>query len=186
MRRALKAVGLAPLWVGLGAAQAGAVTPAQVSGAFTEAAVDVCLQSALSGGGVAGLPPDIRARLTAADTSLRELVRTPNASGNIWEIASARGLMVISEPAAGVCEVSTYGAPVERTFKATVSAARRKVPALAPVTVQPGYDPIVRRLETPDASAGVILELSGAEPGAPGHLFRFSTLTAKITRKPAQ
>lgn len=178
------AAGLASALAGLVATQASAATPAQVSAAFTEAAVDVCLQAALSGNGVTGLPAPVRDRLTPAEPMLRDLVRTPNPTGSVWEIASARGLMVISEPSPGVCEVSTYGAPVERTFNATMSAARKRIPTLTSVAVQPGYDPIVRRLETQDGPAGAILELSGAEPGAPGHMFRFSTLTAKVTRKP--
>ena len=35
-----------------------------------------------------------------------------------------------------------------------------------------------------DQVALVTLDLYGAEPGAPGHMFRFPTLTANTTRKP--
>lgn len=186
MHRRLMVTGLASALVGGVATQAIAATPAEVSAAFAEAAVDVCLEASLSGGGILDLPAAVRARLTVASPELREMVRTPNSTGNIWEIASARGLMVISEPSPGECEVFTYGAPVERTFKTTMAAARKKVPALNPAPVRTGYDPIARRLETPEGPAGVTLELRGAEPGAPGHLFRFSTLTAKTTRKPGR
>ena len=109
---------------------------------------------------------------------------SPNPNGEVWEIASALGILVITEPSPGECAVFTYGAPVERTFKATMAAARKKVPALNPVPVTPGYNPIVYRLETQEGPAGVTLDLYGAEPGAPGHMFRFPTLHATTTRKP--
>lgn len=161
-----------------------AATPDEVGAAFVEAAVEVCLQASLSGGGIAGLPPAVRSRLSIASPEMQGLVRSPNPNGEIWEIASALGMMVITEPSPGECEVFTYGAPVERTFKATMAAARKKVPTLKRIAVTPGYDPIVYRLETQEGPAGITLDLHGAEPGAPGHMFRFSTLTARTARVP--
>ena len=184
MHRRLIVTGLALALVGGVATKAIAATSVDVGAAFVEAAVDVCLEASLSGGGIANLPPAVRARLTVASPEMRGLVRSPNPNGEIWEIASALGYMVITEPSPGECEVFTYGAPVERTFKTTIAAARKKVPALNPVPVTPGYDPIVYRLETQGGPAGVTLDLHGAEPGAPGHMFRFPTLTARTTRKP--
>jgi hypothetical protein len=184
MHRRLIVTGLALALVGGVATKAMAATSVDVGAAFVEAAVDVCLEASLSGGGIANLPPAVRARLTVASPGMRGLVRSPNPNGEIWEIASALGYMVITEPSPGECEVFTYGAPVERTFKATMAAALKKVPALIPVPVTPGYDPIVYRLETQEGPAGVTLDLHGAEPGAPGHRFRFPTLTARTTRKP--
>lgn len=163
-----------------------AATPDEVGAAFVEAAVEVCLQASLSGGGIAGLPPAVRSRLSIASPEMQGLVRSLNPNGEIWEIASALGMMVITEPSPGECEVFTYGAPVERSFKATMAAARRKVPTLKRIAVTPGYDPIVYRLETQEGPAGVTLDLHGAEPGAPGHMFRFPTLTARTTRKPGR
>jgi len=176
--------GLALALVGGVAAKAMAATSDDVAAAFVEAAVDVCLEASLSGGGIANLPPAVRARLTVASPEIREMAVSPNPNGEAWEIASALGILIITEPSPGECAVFTYGAPVERTFKATMAAARKKVPTLNPVPVTPGYNPIVYRLESQEGPARVTLDLYGAEPGAPGHMFRFPTLHATTSRKP--
>lgn len=178
-------LGLAAILVAVSAGQAQAMTPAAVSAAFQEGVAKYCLESALRGGGIGALPAELRAGIAPSTEDMRDMVRASNPSGPIWDVLSGKGIVVISEPSADVCEVVAYGAPVKATFKGALKAATKREPALKAVPVTPGYNPIVHRLETVEGGAKVTLDLAGAEPGTPGHLFRFSMLTGKVTRAPA-
>lgn len=112
------------------------------------------------------------------------MVEATNPSGPIWDVATAKGIVAVSGPKPGVCEVMAYRAPVARTFKGVLSDARRKAPSFKSTLIEPGYDPIVYRLEHGAPPRSVALELRGAEPGAPRRMFRFSMLTARITYAP--
>ena len=63
MHRRLIMTGLALALIGGVATKAIAATSDDVAAAFVEAAVDVCLEASLSGGGIANLPPAVRTRL---------------------------------------------------------------------------------------------------------------------------
>lgn len=175
---------LAALAIHACASAASAMTPAQISAGFKEGALAYCLEAALRGTAVGELPPEARRGISPADETMRGMVEAANPAGPIWDVATAKGIVVVSEPKAGVCEVMAYGAPVERTFKAVLGDARKKLPGFKPVPIQPGYDPIVYRLEQGEGAGALALELRGAEPGAPGRMFRFSMLTARITYAP--
>ncbi|MCR5873733.1 hypothetical protein LRS10_05805 [Phenylobacterium sp. J426] len=168
------------------AGAAWAMTPAQISAGFQEGAIAYCLQAALRGVAVGDLPAEARQGIAPADETMRGMVEASNPKGPLWDVASAKGIVVVSEPKPGVCKVMAYGAPVERTFKGVLNAARKTLPAFKPVPIQPGYDPIVYRLERNEPAPAIALELRGAEPGAPGRLFRFSMLTARITYTPGE
>ena len=190
----LRRLALAALALPAFAGAAHAMTPEQISAGFKDGALAYCLEAALRGVPVGDLPPDRRGGIAPADETMRGMVEASNPTGPLWDVAVAKGIVVVSEPKPGVCEVMAYGAPVERTFKAVLAGARKQVPALRPVPIQPGYDPIAYRLVLPPAEGGassasapaptVALELHGAEPGAPGHMSRFSMLTARITYTP--
>lgn len=180
----LRRVAFAVLTLQACAGAASAMTPAQISTGFKEGALAYCLEAALRGAAVGELPPALRRGISPADETMRGLVEASNPAGPIWDVATAKGIVVVSEPRPGVCEVVAYGAPVERTFKGVLSDARKKLPDLKAVPIKPGYDPIVYRLEQGEAAGGVALELRGAEPGAPGRMFRFSMLTARVTYAP--
>jgi hypothetical protein len=184
MFRRLVTIGAAGLVVA-SASAAHALTPEQVSAGFREGTVRYCLEAALRGVTIGELPEGDRTGLAPASPSIRDMVRATNPTGPLWDVLSAQGIVVVSEPAPGACEVLAYGPPVERTFKAVLKDAKKRSKALADVPVKPGYDPIVYRLEQADGGAKIALDLSGAEPGAPGHFFRFSMLNAKVTREAA-
>jgi len=159
-----------------------ALTAQQISLGFREGAVRYCLEAALRGVSVGQLPDADRAGLVVAAEEMRGMVRASNPNGPLWDVVSARGIVVVSEPAPGVCEVMAYGPPVESTFKAVLKDARKRSAVLTEVRVDPGYDPIVYRLEQAEGGVKIALDLSGAEPGAPGHFARFSMMSAKVTR----
>lgn len=173
------------LLAGSASAPAYALSPSDVSRGFREGAVSYCLEGALRGVGLAELPPELMSGIAPADESMRGMVKHSNPTGPIWDVLSARGIVLISEPKAGVCEVVGYGAPVEATFKATLKDARKRSSELAPIPAEAGYDPIVYQLEQTVGAASIMLRLSGAEPGTPGHAFRFSMLSAVVRRAPS-
>lgn len=159
------------------------LSPAQVAAGFREGA-GYCLEAGLRGLSVADLPPAERAGLAPSSDGAREMV--DDFQGELWDVLTAKGIVVLWEPTPNTCKVMAYGPPVDRTFKAILKDARKRAPDLVPVKVQPGYDPIVYRLEQATPGATLTLDLRGNEPGAPGHLFRFSKLHATVTRAAAK
>lgn len=158
------------------------LSPAQVGAGFREGA-GYCLEAGLRGHSVADLPPAERAGLAPSSDGAREMV--DDFQGELWDVLTAKGIVVLWEPTPNTCKVMAYGAPVDRTFKAILKDARKRAPDLDPVEVKPGYEPIVYRLQQATAAARLSLDLKGNEPGAPGHLFRFSKLHATVTREAA-
>ncbi len=72
--------------------------------------------------------------------------------------------------------------PVDQTFKDVLFAMDKTFPQLKPVAVQPGYNPIVYQLEGVLSGRRFVLHMEGAEPGVPGHDFRFSLLYGYVLR----
>ena len=70
---------------------------------------------------VAGLPSEDRSAVAEADASTRQFAHAaPGAPA--WDVLSARGIVVISEPEPGWCEVLAYGPRVVPTFEAAATA----------------------------------------------------------------
>lgn len=168
--------------VELRAGSAVALSPDQVGAGFQEAVVNYCLEAALRGVDLSNLPASDRTGITPANESMRDMVGKTNPSGPIWDVRRAQGIVLISEPRKGVCEVLAYGAPVERTFKRTLDSARKRAPGLVEKAADAAYNPIAYRLEKVSDGTRVSVRLSGAEPGTPGHMMRFSLLMATVAR----
>lgn len=158
---------------------AAALTSADVSIGFNDG-VSYCVAAGLKRSSISQLLASDHLGVSPSGDAARHFLGDP--PGPVWDVASARGIVVISEPSPGVCQVHAYGPPVDATFQATLASIKRKHGDLIEKPEAPGYDPIVYRLidrTSPESNLSVLLH--GAEPGTPGHLFRFSRLEADIT-----
>jgi len=160
----------------------------QIGNGFRDGVSD-CLEAGLRGVQISQLPADLRKGVAPVADDQRATAQTffptPNPVGPLWEVLTAKGYVLLSEPSPAVCEVFAYGPPVDPTFKAVIADARKRASDVVEAPVTPGYDPIVYRLDLTRKTGKLVLQLHGAEPGTPNHLVRFSLLRAELTRLPA-
>ena len=171
-------VAICTIAVSASATTASAMTAEDVSRGFRDG-VGVCITAGLQGKSIGQLGEADRKGLSPGGESVRSML---NLSGPVWDVPAAKGIVVVWEPKSGDCEVMGYGPPVDLTFKAAVADAKKLAPKLVDVAIEPGYDPIVYRLnEVENGAVRLDVMLHGAEPGTPGHTFRFSMLKALVT-----
>ena len=180
----MKLLWTAVLFLSVGAVPAHALTPQQVSEGFIRGVVDYCLKATLAGSSISALPDSDRVGLTQAPEQQKMMLGPEAKDAPAWEVAPAAGIVVVYEPSAGVCKVFAYGPPVELTFSETLRRAQKAAPNFTETHPKPGYDPIVSGLERIQAGKKITIQLSGAEPGTPGHAFRFSMLKATVELAP--
>ena len=145
-----------------------------------------CLQSRLSGQAISDLGDSAAITVRTAPTQDRWLAG-PDTSGDtpVWITDQLGGLLAIVEPSRDRCEVHAVQLPVERTLQTVTYALQRARPDFARVHVEPGYNPIVYRLESAGGGMRYIIHMEGAEPGEPGHALRFSLISAYVERQSA-
>jgi hypothetical protein len=160
----------------------------QISAGFRDG-VGYCLEAGLRGMQISQLPAELRTGVAPVAEDQQAVARTffstPNAGGPIWDVLAAKGYVLVSEPSPAICEVFTYGPPVDATLKAVMTDARKRASDAVEVAVAPGYGPMGYRLYLTRKTGKLVLELRGAEPGTPGHTARFSIIRAKLSRLPA-
>lgn len=166
------------------AGTASALTPQEISEGFANGVI-VCLKAVEAGGSVADLPEASRAGLEPSSAGQKAMLG-PDADSPAWDVAPAKGVVMVFEPKRGGCRVMAYGPPVQLTFQETVGRARAAYPDFANSPLTAGYDPIVAGLERTAGVNRLVVELRGAEPGTPGHTFRFSTLSAVVRHVPLE
>ena len=164
---------------GAGSAQA-QMTPARIAAGFSEGVTDVCVPAVAVQGGVAALPPATLARVSPASEDARFLAQSRNPSGPLWNLESAKGVVLVSEPGPGQCEVIAYGPPVAATFRSTGQALTRAAFA-EDVASRRGAPFLRHEFAGSGPNTGVKVVLDGSEPGAPGRMFRFSLLSGYVT-----
>lgn len=158
------------------------MTPARISAGFLEGVTQVCVPAVALAGGVGALPAAAKARVSPASEDARFLAQARNPSGPLWNVESAKGVVIVSEPGPGQCEVIAYGPPVASTFQSTVRALERLEPGFEEAAGQRRGSPFLRHALSGTGSAqGLSVVLDGSEPGAPGRMFRFSLLSGYVT-----
>jgi hypothetical protein len=161
------------------------LTNGDVIKAFGNAVMD-CLQSRMGNRMIKDLGNDAAIKVlpaTAADK--RWAPSKIPSTAPVWITAKLGYDMNITEPSPDRCEVLAMELPVDRTFRAVAYALTTTFPDFKSVPVKPGYNPIVYQFESSDDAARYIVHMEGAEPGLPGHAFRFSLLFAYVQREPA-
>jgi len=154
-----------------------AATPQQIAAGFVDG-TGICLEASLRGVAIKALPAEFKTRDAKAPESARFMTGSRNTNGPIWTVNTAPGNVLISEAAAGDCEVISFGPPVDDTLKQASTAIVAREPAFTDAGDKPdSYTPIRYGLR----HGGVHVILEGAEPGTvPGRYFRFSTLSARF------
>jgi hypothetical protein len=157
-------------------AAAQGISVADVQKGFADA-VSYCAQASLKGGGIADLPADRRSDLSPAGDEMRSMA-PDNKSGPLWDVKSGKGIVVISEPRVGECQVTAYGPPIGPSFEAVTRALTAGELAFKEVESPPTTKAIIRTFERD----GVRVRLDGSAPGMPDHMFRFTLLLAYVSR----
>lgn len=162
-------------------AQRGAVSadlsPEAAGQAFRRAVVDGCVQ-AVTLGGVSSVAAARDGKLQP--TQDPETRRQAGAAANetVWEVVEARGVVTVRETA-GRCVAAVYGPPSAPTIMNVAQAlSTAGFEAMAgPASPNGGF---TQRLVGSSGGKRVTVQLSGAEPGAPGNRSTFSVVTATV------
>jgi hypothetical protein len=184
--------------LGLGAALSLALAThagAQTGPALSKAAaaqgfyLDVarCLYSLEHDGGIAGLPADARADLRPATAAERAGFGNP--AIKVWTTDAYGPFVLLAERTPDRCEVVAQQIPVDATFQDVMRRLQNADPNFAPHAVKPGYNPIAYQLERTANGQRFIVHMEGAEPSGAagflsGHTFRYSLLSAFVSRQP--
>jgi hypothetical protein len=153
------------------------LTADDVAAAYVEA-VSICARAKVAGVGIAQLPSEDRVRVAEAAPGMRGLAQAP-ADRPVWDVLSARGIVVIAEPTDAQCDVTAYGPRVRPVFDRTAGALTEA----GFVEVETRQDPssILRAFERTEGERRVRVLLDGGEPGMPGRTFRFPMLLAFVS-----
>ncbi|MFT4090116.1 MAG: hypothetical protein QM645_05250 [Asticcacaulis sp.] len=162
---------------------ASAATPQQVANGFVEG-VSVCLEASLLGVKVSELPANYKNLVRVGNEEGRFLAGSTNPKGPIWDVKSAAGQVIVSEAADGDCEVVTYGASVDSTFKSAIKIIQKRDLSFVDAGDKPdSYTPIRYGFVSEAEGSRIHIVLQGAEPGTvPQRRFRFSMLSARFLR----
>jgi hypothetical protein len=146
-----------------------------------------CLYSLEHSGGIEGLPAEAKADLRPATAAERSVFRDP--AIKVWTTDAYGTFVLLGERTPDRCEVVAQQVPVDATFQAVMRRLQNADPNLAPRPVKPGYNPIAYQLERTANGQRFIVHLEGAEPSGAagflsGHTFRYSLLSAFVSRQP--
>ena len=175
-----RALFLAAVLAGTAGAAHAQMTPARIAAGFSQGVTDVCIPAVAVQGGIAVLPESVRALVSPAPEDARFLAQTRNPTGPIWNLESAKGVVIVSEPGPGQCEVIAYGPPVAATFRSTAQALTGAA-FVEDLAARRGAPFLRNEFSGVGSEAGVKVVLDGSEPGAPGRMFRFSLLSGYVT-----
>ena len=159
------------------------VSKGQAQGLFAESVV-ACLRALETNSSIANTPAVGALALRPATAAERTLTTSKDPSAPVWTTEMLGEHLTVTEASPDKCLVVADQLPVEATFAHAALSLLAKQPDLTTVDIKPGYWPIVRQWQRTEDGARYAILLQGAEPGAPGHEFRFSLLIATVTRAP--
>jgi hypothetical protein len=160
-----------------------ALSPEAAASAFQDALVSICIPAASAGAGVGALPAAAKAKVQASSNAETRQQLGAAADEAVWDVASAKGVVLIREKA-GRCVVSVYGPPVMTTILGVAqdlsgSAGFERLVSAPPPN---GFGQSLMKV---DNGKRLMVQLTGSEPGMPGHRSRFSVVTATVFASPA-
>lgn len=153
------------------------LSPEVAGEAFRGAVVDGCVQ-AVSVSGLSAVAAARDGRLQPTQDSETRRQAGAGAGETVWEVAEARGVVTLRETA-GRCIAAVYGpaaAPTMMSVAQALSAAGFEAMA-GPASPSGGFTQTLVGLS---GGKRVTVQLSGAEPGAPGNRSTFSVVTATV------
>ena len=105
-----RALFLAAVMAGTAGAAHAQMSPARIAARFSEGVTNVCMPAVAAPGGIAALPDSIRALVSPAPEDARFLAQSRNPTGPIWNLESAKGGVIVSEPGPGQsCAMNSRG-----------------------------------------------------------------------------
>jgi hypothetical protein len=154
-----------------------ALSPEAAGEIFRSAVVDACVP-AVTGGGVSGLTATQRGRLQPTNDAEMRKQAGAAAEETVWDVMDGKGVVTVREKT-GRCVVSVYGPPAAATVVGVAQdlVGQHGFERLAG-GVQSGG--IAQTLYLSSNGRRVMVQLSGSEPGMPGHQSRFSVVTATV------
>jgi hypothetical protein len=153
------------------------LSPEAAGQAFRRAVVDGCVQ-AVTGAGVSSVAAARDGRLQPTQDAETRRQAGAGACVTVWEVAEARGVVTVRETA-GRCVAAVYGPPSAPTIMNVAQAlSTGGFEALAGTTSSGGG--FMQTLVGSSSGKRVTVQLSGAEPGAPGNRSTFSVVTATV------
>lgn len=153
------------------------LSPEAAGQAFRRAVVDGCVQ-AVAGAGVSATPAARDGKLQPTQDAETRRQAGAGASETVWEVAEARGVVTVRETA-GRCVAAVYGPPSTPTIlNVSQALSTAGFEALAGAAAPSGG--FTQTLVGSHDGKRVTVQLSGAEPGAPGNRSTFSVVTATV------
>ncbi len=151
------------------------LSPEMAGQVFRQAVADICVP-AVAGNGVSALEAARDGRLQPTQDAETRKQAGASASETVWNVVAARGVVTVRERA-GQCVVSVYGPSAGPTILATMQGLSGLGFEALAGSAGGGF---TQSLSGASGGKRVSVQLSGAEPGAPGHQSRFSVITAMV------
>lgn len=153
------------------------LSPEAAGQAFRRAVVEGCVQ-AVTGPGVSATAAAQTGKLQPTQDAETRKQAGAGPNETVWDVAEARGVVTIRETA-GRCIASVYGPPSAPTILSVSQAlSTAGFEALAGPATSGGF---TQTLVGSHNGKRVSVQLSGAEPGAPGNRSTFSVVTATVS-----
>lgn len=160
-----------------------ALSPEAAAEAFADAVLNTCVPAA-AGSGVAGLPSGVRARLQASSDPETRKQSGAAAGEAVWDVMSAKGVVTIHD-GPGRCVVSVYGPPAMQTVMGLAGRLTQQAGPFERLASAPPSNGYGQSLIKTEGGKRIMVQLTGSEPGTPGHQSRFSVVTATVFATPA-
>lgn len=152
------------------------LSPEAAAEVFRNAVLEACVP-AVTGAGVSGLSAAQRGKLQPTNDAETRKQAGAGPDETVWDVMDGKGVVTVREKA-GRCVVSVYGPPAVPTMMSVAQG----------LTGGAGFERLAggagggisQTLSGSSGGKSVMVQLSGSEPGMPGHQSRFSVLTATV------
>lgn len=158
------------------------LSPEDAADAFETALLTACVPAA-TGGGVSSLPAAARANLQASSDPVTRDQSGAAPDENVWDVVSGKGVVLIREKQ-DRCVVTVYGPPAMATIM-SVAQSLTSSSGFERLVGAPPPNGLGQSLMKIENGKRVLVQLTGSEPGMPGHKSQFSAVTATVFATPA-
>lgn len=145
---------------------------------FARTVAEICVP-AVSGSSIADLSAVQEGKLRKTQDAETRKQAGAAADETVWDVMDGKGVVTVREKA-GRCAVSVYGAPAKSTVDGATAALKSARGASGVSAVALADLKTRTMLEVGPRS--VVAEVTGSEPGSPGHQSKFSVVTATVSR----
>ena len=123
--------------------------------------------------------------LHSVSATERKLSPAKEENTPVWTTGLLGEHLTITAMTAEKCVVTADQLPIEEVIQQTTARIGASHADFGDVPQPPGYWPVVRQWERIEGGVRYTIHIDAAEPGAPGHAFRFSLIQATVARSAA-